>query len=259
MELPMIREACLRVLVLCTVFLKEAVSFGLCLAEIGEMMTREFRGGEEEPSELERVCIGAMRLTAERELSSPKNFPKAFLGDDEFLFDLDCEEPDPETDFTQKVGLGDFATRMTLPFGVPNGFGRSLLSKLEEAIIEEDEDDDREEAKGPFSKPQAPKRAPSISKLSMSMKNTSLDDKVKKFPVANPPKALVITSSSGHRSANEQLPSSPSFFKLADIHDEDWAIFLETFQELLGPAFAERRAVTSAQKQLPRLGTSCKF
>ena len=50
-ELPMIREACLRVLVLCTIFLKEAAAFGLCLAEIGQMMSREFCGGEEEPSE----------------------------------------------------------------------------------------------------------------------------------------------------------------------------------------------------------------
>ncbi|XP_021909374.1 phosphatidylinositol 4-kinase gamma 7-like, partial [Carica papaya] len=33
-ELPMIREACLRVLVLCTIFLQEAAAFGLCLAEI---------------------------------------------------------------------------------------------------------------------------------------------------------------------------------------------------------------------------------
>ena len=41
-ELPMIQEACLRVLVLCTIFLKEAAAFGLCLAEIGEMMSREF-------------------------------------------------------------------------------------------------------------------------------------------------------------------------------------------------------------------------
>ena len=36
MQLPMIREACLRVLVLCTIFLKEDAIHGLCLAEIGE-------------------------------------------------------------------------------------------------------------------------------------------------------------------------------------------------------------------------------
>ncbi|CBI15360.3 unnamed protein product, partial [Vitis vinifera] len=69
MELPMIREACLRVLVLCTIFLKEAAIFGLCLAEIGEMMSREFRCNYEEPSELEVVCLEARRILADRELS----------------------------------------------------------------------------------------------------------------------------------------------------------------------------------------------
>lgn len=71
MELPMIREACLRVLVLCTIFLKEAAAFGLCLAEIGEMMTREFRSGEEDPSELELICMEARQLIEEKEVLSP--------------------------------------------------------------------------------------------------------------------------------------------------------------------------------------------
>lgn len=60
-ELPMIREACIRVLALCTIFLKKAAAFGLCLAEIGEMMSREFRCKEQEPSELEVLCLEAMR------------------------------------------------------------------------------------------------------------------------------------------------------------------------------------------------------
>lgn len=60
-ELPMIREACIRVLTLCTVFLKEAAAFGLCLAEIGEMMSREFRCKEQKPSELEVICLEAMK------------------------------------------------------------------------------------------------------------------------------------------------------------------------------------------------------
>ncbi|PWA91646.1 phosphoinositide 4-kinase gamma 7 [Artemisia annua] len=49
-ELRMIREACLRVLIVCKIFLKEAAAYGLTLAEIGEMMRREFRRGEEEPT-----------------------------------------------------------------------------------------------------------------------------------------------------------------------------------------------------------------
>ncbi|CAA0822476.1 Phosphatidylinositol 4-kinase gamma 7 [Striga hermonthica] len=73
-ELPMIRDGCLRVLVLCTVFLKEAAANGLCLAEIGEMMSREFRSGEEEPSELEVISIEARRLAAEEILSPTTKF-----------------------------------------------------------------------------------------------------------------------------------------------------------------------------------------
>lgn len=60
-ELPMIREACLRVLTLCTIFLKKAAAFGLCLAEIGQMMSREFRCKNQLPSEFEVVCLDAMR------------------------------------------------------------------------------------------------------------------------------------------------------------------------------------------------------
>ncbi|XP_071689362.1 phosphatidylinositol 4-kinase gamma 7-like [Rutidosis leptorrhynchoides] len=60
-ELPMIRETCIRVLTLCTVFLKKAAAFGLCLAEIGQMMSREFRCKNQKPSELEVVCLEAIR------------------------------------------------------------------------------------------------------------------------------------------------------------------------------------------------------
>ncbi|GJM98523.1 hypothetical protein PR202_ga15546 [Eleusine coracana subsp. coracana] len=62
MELPMIREACIRVLVLSTTFLKEAAAYGLCLSEIGEMMSRQFTGREEEPSELELICMEARKV-----------------------------------------------------------------------------------------------------------------------------------------------------------------------------------------------------
>ncbi|CAA3030991.1 Hypothetical predicted protein [Olea europaea subsp. europaea] len=56
---PMVREARLLVLVLSTISLKEAAAYGLRLADIGEMMSREFHNIEEEPSELEIICIEA--------------------------------------------------------------------------------------------------------------------------------------------------------------------------------------------------------
>ncbi|XWS64147.1 hypothetical protein CRYUN_Cryun06bG0161800 [Craigia yunnanensis] len=253
-ELPMIREACLRVLVLCTIFLKEAAAFGLCLAEIGEMMSREFRGGEEEPSELEVVCLEARRLIAERELSSPKSD----VGDAEFQFDIDCEEP--ESDLTAKRATDDFMTRAPFQFG--NGFvnNRFPLSKLEECFEENEESEGETEQEG-FSAFEALERIPSISKLSMSLKDTSLGDKSQKYSKFSGTKQEngYLTSSFGHRSANELLPASVSFVKLADMNDEEWVFFLEKFQDLLYPAFDKRKSITLGQKQIQRLGTSCQF
>ncbi|XP_044477685.1 phosphatidylinositol 4-kinase gamma 7-like [Mangifera indica] len=92
-ELPMIREGCLRVLVLCTIFLKEAAAFGLCLSEIGEMMSREFSSKEEEPSELEALCLEARRIMIDRELSYFDGNGR----EEQCLFDLDCEDAEFES------------------------------------------------------------------------------------------------------------------------------------------------------------------
>nr|GEW58667.1 phosphatidylinositol 4-kinase gamma 7-like [Tanacetum cinerariifolium] len=221
-ELPMIREACLRVLILSTIFLKEAAGYGLCLAEIGEMMSREFRRGEEEPSELEVLCMEARRVVAEREKEKGMFVlsPKTSFPEDAFQFEIDCDDS------------GSFVNPI-LPFHF--GFGRNPLSKLEETI-EEEEDENEEEVVHP-----ALVKIPSVSNISMSLKkNLSLGD-----------------SSVGHRSANEQLPPSESFVKVSDMNDEEWGQFLEKFQELLRPAFTQRKSGAVRQRQ--RLGTSCQF
>lgn len=253
-ELPMIREACLRVLVLCTVFLKEAAAYGLCLAEIGEMMTREFRCGEEEPSELEVVCLDARRLVAEREvLLSPKSSSE----EDGFQFEIDTE--DLAFDFTPKMTSESFMNTVPFQYGYGGCNGRNPLSKLEESIEEEEESEEEEETR--YVALPAAGKLPTVSKLSMSLKNTSLGDnqKSQKFLGTKPEYGYLASSSSGHRSANEQLPASASFVKLADMNEEDWAQFLEKFQELLYPAFAKRKSVTIGQRQRQRLGTSCQF
>ncbi|XP_008243790.1 PREDICTED: phosphatidylinositol 4-kinase gamma 7 [Prunus mume] len=252
-ELPMIREACLRVLVLSTIFLKEAAAYGLCLAEIGEMMSREFRSGEEEPSELEVICMEARRMLAEREALSPK---ADLVGDQEFLFDIDCE--DTELDYTLKLAADDYASRTPFQFGNGSGHGRSPLSKLEESI-EEEEDSEVEEQEA-LASLRSPERVPSVSKLSMSLKNTVLGEKSHlKYTGTRAENGYMANTSSGHRSANEQLPASMSFVKLADMSEDDWAWFLEKFQDLMYPAFAKRKSITLGQRQRQRLGTSCQF
>lgn len=240
-ELPMIREACLRVLVLSTVFLKEAASCGLCLAEIGEMMTREFRSGEEEPSELEVVCIEAKRLIAERDVFSPRSDG---VGEAEFQFDIDCDEMQLTDDYFMRN---------------PFSNGRSSLGKLEEEDEEEEEEDNTEKnAVSMITMRDSFLSSTStvLSKLSTSMKNTHLSNigGTTSKPLT---RGKSENTSSGHKSANEQLPVSASFVKVADMKEEEWVMFLERFQELLGPAFAKRKTVTVSKRQ--RLGTSCQF
>ncbi|KAG6411083.1 hypothetical protein SASPL_129157 [Salvia splendens] len=58
-HVPSIRESAIRVLILCTIFLKKAAAYGLCLVDIGEMMTREILGGKEHCSSLENLCVAA--------------------------------------------------------------------------------------------------------------------------------------------------------------------------------------------------------
>ncbi|KAK8547083.1 hypothetical protein V6N13_099827 [Hibiscus sabdariffa] len=247
-ELPMIREACLRVLVLCTIFHKEAAALGLCLAEIGEMMSREFRVGEEEPSELEVVCLEARRLMTERELSSPK----VDVRDAEFQFDVDFEEP--ELDLNPKMATDCFMTRA--PFHLGNGFVNNHfpLSRLDECF-EEDEEESEEEAEQ--------QRFSGFKALGtiMSLKNSSSVDKSQKYSKLSGTKQEngYLTNSSGHRSANEQPPGSVTFVTLADMNEEEWTVFLEKFQELLYPAFEKRKSITLGHKQLQRLGTLCQF
>ncbi|ONK79373.1 uncharacterized protein A4U43_C01F5700 [Asparagus officinalis] len=233
MELPMIREACLRVLVLCTIFLKEAAAFGLCLAEIGEMMSREFTGREEEPSELEVVCLEARRLVAEREVFSPRT---ELGGEDDTQFVIDCEETEP-------------VMPRTPPWSSRNPFSR--LASLEEE--EEEEDGDSEE-----NSTEKPPLFPTVPKRSMSLKGISLNEK-SQCNVGKSNNNSGGNQSGNRRSANEQLPVSASFVKLADMNEEEWGLFLEKFQVLLLGAFRERKCGLNGQKQRQRLGTSCQF
>lgn len=106
-ELPMVREACLRVLMLCTIFLKKAAEAGLCLAEIGAMMSREFHGVEEEASELEEIYMSAIgqvicKFEVDQEMPVVKsegedNRSELYSSEEEhlpepFQFDMEYEE-----------------------------------------------------------------------------------------------------------------------------------------------------------------------
>ena len=253
MELPMIREACLRVLVLCTVFLKEAAAFDLCLAEIGDMMSREFQGQDEEPSELELVCIEAKKLLDQEEFTSFE----AGVGDkDATQFQLDCE--DQGSDFNANIE-GKLRVMPSFQFGAKSRNGRNPLSKLEENDMEDEAATDEEiidsadECNGHVGN-----CVPNISKLSVSMKNARIGERSWQHLGAKQKSGFLAGTSSGNTSVNE-LPASSSFVKLTDMDEEKWNQFLENFQRLLIPAFVNCKRGHVSKRQRQRLGTSCQF
>ncbi|KAM0884750.1 hypothetical protein ACQ4PT_030784 [Festuca glaucescens] len=258
MELPMIRKACLRVLVLSTIFLKEGAAFGLCLSEIGEMMSRQFTGKEEEPSELELLCMEARKWVEDRELFLPEAGVED--DDDDFTqFSLDGED---DSDAFELPPFSKFA-----PMKASH---RNPLSKLDECDEEDNEakevtKDDADPSNGMF-----PKLISSVSKLSASLKGTGFFGKAKGYHGGIPKSKLGAKTNysgegsmlhqSGSRSANEMLPPSASFVKLSDMGSEEWNAFLDKFQELLPGAFrARKHAAGAGPRPMQRLGTSCQF
>ncbi|KAL5808065.1 hypothetical protein ACOSQ3_028756 [Xanthoceras sorbifolium] len=253
MELPMIREACLRVLILCTIFLKEAAAFGICLAEIGEMMSREFRGHEEEPSELELICIDAKRL-----LGESKMLRNDVKGDNqEFQFNIDCgeQEFDPTLDMEGKLATKSFKS------GSRAENGRESLFRLEESVEEEEA-----ESEGNVMPVRVDESAdamrccsPSFSKVPMLLKGISIGERSWQHEGTKKKSGYLAGTSSGNRSVDEQLPASTNFVKLSDMKEEEWMQYLDNFQKLLYPAFTNCKSGSVGQRQKQRLGTSCLF
>jgi len=90
-QLPRLNESSIRVLVVCTIFLKRATAAGLCLGDIGEMMTRDCHGGEETMNVLETICARAKDAVS----LLTKDIEKIVENDSNssmFLFDEECEE-----------------------------------------------------------------------------------------------------------------------------------------------------------------------
>lgn len=176
-ELPMIREACIRVLTLCTTFLKEAAASGLCLAEIGGMMSREFRCKDQEPSELEVICLEATQRAM------------AFSDSEE-------ETDEKETHYRK-----------------PTMFSSQGLSYKQAGRVKNERGNKRVKAGG-----------------------------------------IAVRSS-----AKELVGAPTSFVRIGDMNDDEWWVFLERFQELLGPAMTARKVSSLSMRNNPRLGSSCQF
>jgi hypothetical protein len=245
-ELPMIHEASLRVLVLSTTFLKEAVASGLCLSEIGEMMSRQFTGKEEEPSELELLCLEARKWVEEKESVLPEADSEDDDGDEFAQFELDSEDDGRR------------------------GSSRNPVSRLSDGNQAKDGDGKIEVSKEDLGTctPPASKWTPSISKLPGSLKGLSFSGNshsgVPKTRVSTKTNYGYIGNSSQHqsvgRSTTNILPPSSNFVKLSDLSSNEWSAFLMKFQELLPTMLHDRKQNAARGTWLTqRLGASCQF
>lgn len=258
MELPMIREASRRVLVICTIFLKKAADFGFCLSEIGEMMSREFCGHEEKPSELESFCIEARHRLDKREVAFEEVKPE---DDNQFQFDTDNEGEELKCMFNIEEILE------TKPFwsGRKARNGCNPLSKLEESTEDNEEEEGTENgndstALRTYKHTDLTRNLElRFSKLYKSLKCVHNGEKSWQHLGTWQGTGYLAGTSSGNRSVNEQLPANGNFVKLADMDKEEWDQFLENFQEMLLTAFASRRSASMGHMQRQRLGTSCQF
>lgn len=226
-ELPSLSEACIRVLVLCTIFLKQAAAAGLCLAEIGEMMSREFCGGEEKLSALENVCA-----QARASLPSSSNLLQHEHDDHDHESKILSEEFDDETVQFDYYDQSDQDTYIIEGLDLPQ-------------LVKSHPDP------GMAIKPPKTSRFASCTRLPailLSPPNEEIDDGDVNH---NCNKVGGFSSGSVSFSVNSHN-YEVGVISFADMSQDDWVLFLKSFQKLLPGVFESTRCLS--QKQ--RLGTS---
>lgn len=285
-QLPTLREACLRMLVLSTTFLKQAAASGLSLAEIGGMMSRELCGVDEGASELETVCMQAKMAVEEELLASSSEGESLSLLDcslsdeltgEEFQFDME--------DHDEVAPLDRLESNGRILQSPVNGYPPlSLLSRtpltssfrdgLRPQLILQDLHPS-ETTSVPLSPLGAPHRYDSISpldgdesvalaRMSGPARSTSLN--FRKFRCHTQMDQRRPLGLRGIAALNvvQNVPESPDLpntnsgpLVLTDMDEKAWALFLGYFQELLAEAFAKVKF--KSKNQVQRLGTSCQF
>jgi hypothetical protein len=264
-ELPSLREACLRMLMLSTTFLKMAAAHGLTLCEMGGMMTRELCGVDEEASELEKVCMLA-KLRVDDELSSEGDAQDLSLiedMDENIQFDMDNDNDDevpdlklPERLSTPTNGyrwaLNESSPEMVLP-----GFHALQVTPIPRSPLGMQQ-----------TSPTSPATEYSLSRMSVPSRSTSLklNPKFRSHTEIQKPRTVglrgyaALKSTQTPRDFSEdygalQAPQGP--LVLTDMNEKVWSLFVEHFQQLLPEAFLKVKF--KSKNQVPRLGTSCRF
>lgn len=237
-RIPSIRESSLRVLVVCTIFLKRATAAGLCLADIGEMMTREFCGDEENLSVLENLCA-----TAKAGLSTTKSEDESDTGNEEKedmgMFQFDCECEDGLNHVCSVPQLLKTSPGIVKPPKIPRYSSERIIRRFHYSMSSlQDECHD--------------------NKTDDYDSNEALEDSVggadsSSGTDSNQNIGGILRSMSFAVHNHNHESGGISF---GEMKEEEWELFLESFEELLPEAFDGRKNMGLSKQ---RLGTSCEF
>lgn len=160
-ELPSLREESLRVLEVSTTLLKRCAAAGLSLSEIATVVTRPLIGLDDEPSQLENICMAA-REEVDAEAADARSESDV---DGEGYSDLsDVEEADEAQAIAEELlydgGDGDTspgADSAYTHFRMPQGEGQPLSSdasrhtaSMDDALFSMDDEDEGTGVKTPL-------------------------------------------------------------------------------------------------------------
>jgi Phosphatidylinositol 3- and 4-kinase len=131
-ELPQITEASVRILVLCTIFLKKAVSYGLCLADIGKMMTPV----NDAPSALEVLCRRAVGLVF---IEKSSNEADRILDWEDYEVEPEIDRKDATRSLSKSIsfpnrGYGNVSRKMVTFKMLSEAEWMRFLKKFEELL-----------------------------------------------------------------------------------------------------------------------------
>ncbi|KAK2970291.1 hypothetical protein RJ640_012643 [Escallonia rubra] len=216
-QIPSIRESSIRILVLCTVFLKRAAAAGLCLADIAEMMTREFCGGEENWSALESLCVNAKASFASKEST---NKGKVYSDHDEEEVEMFQFDSDSEDGSNQVLAIPQLLQGPPLvgkPPKIPRYLSVRSMSHLDDVVLPLSHDD--------YS-------LNNVVEVESDDDDSSSDDNQKAGLFFR------TLSFSGHKYKTDSEGIS---FK--DMNEDEWELFLVCFEELLPEAFEGRKSM----------------
>lgn len=267
---PSIRESSIRVLVLCTFFLKRATAYGLCLGDVGAMMTRELCEGNENLSTLEKLCIEAKAMLMDK-LSNSRL--------DEQEDEDEDEEGEQRIDLFEFNDKHNYAHTQALDKDKPVGLFEIDDKQKDDLHLQLDILDSLQDSprKG------KPSKVPRITSMRIIDDSTSLNLNKKENYYYDYllndhgfntlldacEKAEDSKDNDNPMVGNGMLTKSQSFpapnhnrevqsiITFGEMNDKEWKLFLEQFEALLPEAFEERKFKALSKQKLSR--ASCVF